>query len=237
MNRTRITTGLLGAVGLLGLATTQAAVIDFEGYAAGTIIDDELAGISVSAKTFGVNTPDVAVIFDTDNITGGDIDLAAPFTNPMDSEQAEFFPGNVLILQEVNPCDEASCETPDDNAAGGRFTFVFDLPVILSSMDFFDIETGEGGSPIEAYDMMVSASDGSSAVPIGTWAVNATGGDNTWGTVDFGEISGVRQLDIVLFGSGAIDNLEYTVIPLPAALWLFGSAIAGLAGLRRRYIK
>ena len=41
------------------------------------------------------------------------------------------------------------------------------------------------------------------------------------------------------FGPGlayvAIDNIEVSAVPLPAAAWLFGSALAGLAWLRRKH--
>jgi hypothetical protein len=32
----------------------------------------------------------------------------------------------------------------------------------------------------------------------------------------------------------ALDNLEVTAVPIPAAVWLFGSALAGLGWMRRK---
>ncbi|MDJ0928233.1 MAG: VPLPA-CTERM sorting domain-containing protein [Gammaproteobacteria bacterium] len=225
--------GAIAVAGIFGLTTAQAAVIDFEGLAAGTIVDDDIEGVTISANGWG-SSPDVAVIFDTDNPTGGDVDLGAPFMNPQDMESGEFFPGNVLIIQENGPCGADACEVPDDNAPGGKITIVFDLPVILHSLDFFDIESGESNDDgINAFDMVIMADNGG-PMPIGTWGVPATGGDNTWGSVDLDDVFGVRQLDIVLFGSGAIDNIRFTVIPVPAAAWFFGSALLGLMGFRRR---
>jgi hypothetical protein len=33
--------------------------------------------------------------------------------------------------------------------------------------------------------------------------------------------------------SGGYDNIVVSAVPIPAAAWLFGSALAGLMGLRR----
>lgn len=36
------------------------------------------------------------------------------------------------------------------------------------------------------------------------------------------------------FAGGAVDNISATAVPIPAAVWLFGSALAGLGWLRRK---
>lgn len=38
---------------------------------------------------------------------------------------------------------------------------------------------------------------------------------------------------VEFFGYVAVDNIVVTAVPVPAATWLFGSALIGLAGLRR----
>ena len=232
-NKNRIAS-IAGGIALVGMASANAVVIDFEGFDAGTIIDDDIEGITVSALSFGASSPDVAVIFDTNNPTGGDDDLGAPFINL--GTDAELSPGNVLILQENDPCDASACDEPDDNGGGGRFTFDFAVPVTLNSINFFDVEADEAGAPIEGTGMIIAAmgEDGMMGGLLGTWEVPGTGGDNTWATLDLGGVSGVTQLTITLFGSGAIDDLDVTPIPVPAAVWLFGSALAGFAGIARR---
>ena len=174
--------GACGTLCILACSAVQAEVIDFEGFSAGTIIDDDIAGVAVSAFTVGGSSPDVAVVFDTDSPTGGDTDLSAPFIQ-LGGDSAEFSPGNVLILQENDPCSATACDDPDDNAAGGTFTFEFDLPVILNSIDFFDIEANEAGSSVEGFGILISATDEDPASGLlGQWEVFSTGGNNTWGS-------------------------------------------------------
>lgn len=217
--------------------SASAAVLDFEGFDPGRIIDSEYApDVAITAINFS-SGPDVAVIFDTtdSNPAGGDFDLVAPFDSADPDLPDQYFPGNVLIIQERDDCDFGSgfCAVPDDEGSrpAGIIEFVFSQDVILDSLDFFDIEFEENNrspnSQIHLYDAL------GNEVDRGLWFVPSTGGDNTWTRLDFGGVSGVRRLIIEMGGSGAIDDLSYQVVPAPAAIWLFGSAIALLGWVRR----
>ena len=53
---------------------------------------------------------------------------------------------------------------------------------------------------------------------------------------DLGGIPGVRYVDVLLTGgtSGVdITNFGFTAVPIPAAIWLFGSGLLGLVGISR----
>jgi len=224
-----------GVVGLLLSTSASAMVIDFEGFAAGTIIDDEYAGLTISAITESGGSPDVAVIFDSNNPSGGDIDLAAPFTSSNPLFPGPFNPGNILVLQENAPCSMLSCDDPDDDAAGGKFVFEWDEAVNITSIDFFDIESEEEGGWVSTTGAVLVALDenGGNA---GFWQVPDTGGDNTWERLVIDAIN-VTRLEVVLFGSGAIDNIVLNntpVVPLPAAAWLMLSGLMGLIPIARK---
>jgi hypothetical protein len=45
-------------------------------------------------------------------------------------------------------------------------------------------------------------------------------------------VLGVKN--IVLASGTFYDNISVSAVPVPSAVWLFGSALAGLVGLRRR---
>ena len=214
----------------LASSTASAIVVGFDEFDAGTIIDDEYAagpgpgGVFISAENFN-NSLDVAVVFDTNNVTGGDVDLAAPF---LLLNEVPLSPGNVLIIQENGPCSELSCDVPDDEGGrpAGTFTLEFVAPVILESIDFFDIEEEESMGSIRLFDSQ-------GAMLPGMFAVPNTGGDNTWGRVTF-SVTGVSRVEIDMGGSGAIDNITFSVVPVPAAAWLFGSGLGLLVVVRRR---
>ncbi|MGF1537059.1 MAG: glycerophosphodiester phosphodiesterase family protein [Elainellaceae cyanobacterium] len=116
----------LGVAGLTGTESPDG--LDFEGadLVAGTVITDQLTGVTVSTSG-----PE-AMIFDTANPTGGDTDLASDVL------------GNVLILSE-----DGDASDPDDNAAGGTFEFTWDELVNIASVGLLDVE--ETGGFITAF--------------------------------------------------------------------------------------
>lgn len=227
-------TKILALAAAVALAPNAAAlVIDFEGLGAGTIVDNEYAdlGITISALNFD-NNLDLAVVFDTNNPTGGDSDLGGPFTAGPDNNLGSIAPGNVLIIQENDNCNALTCTTPDDEGSrpGGQFTFEFDQAVTLNSIDFFDVELPEAG-PGE--DNRISLFDINGGLIALNFFTPDTGGDNQWARTFFG-VEGVARIVINMGGSGAIDNIDVTVVPVPAALPLFLTALGGLGFMRKR---
>ena len=203
-------------------AANATTVIGFESYGAGTIITSQYADVTFSAVNNG-SGPDVAVIFDTRNPTGGDLDLVP----------ASYDPGNILIIHETNNCvaGDISCKEPDDEASGGIFRLNFTSVVTLESIDFFDIETDENGqTPLNAIKLF---DDADNEIMANMFYVPDTGGDFTWGQLEF-NVDGVKRVELNMAGSGAIDNVAFSRIPVPAAVWLFGSGLIGLTALARR---
>lgn len=111
-------------------------VIDFEtdgeGNAlfAGDVIDDEFFnefGLTISTADVSSRKggPNPAMIFDSNNPTGGDSDLATDGQN------------NILIISEDNDSSD-----PDDNGRGGTFVFEFDNAVDVNGLTFIDAESG-----------------------------------------------------------------------------------------------
>ncbi len=127
------------------------------------------------------NDANPVMIFDTANPTGGDGDLA---TDTL---------GNVLILSE-----DGDSSDPDDEAHGGSFVFDFADVSTVNSLTFLDIE--EAGV-ITLYD-----ADGAE---IGTVPVPVTGNNGIQEVAI--DTSGVASMVVTINGSGAIDNLSYSV--------------------------
>ena len=225
-----ITTTLAGIGMAFAMTTAQAVVVDFDEFAAGTVIDGAFEGWSVSTDGFSPMSPDVAVVFDTGAPTGEDFDLEAPFFTDNPDIPNEYNPNNVLIIQENGPCSSMMCDEPDDDRNGGTIIFEFDAPVTVNSIDVFDIEENENTGTFELFAFAFTG-DGDL---IATVSIPVTGGDNTWDRVTFDDLTNVGSLGIFLSGSGAIDRLDFTVIPVPPAMVLFGTALVLLAGVRRK---
>jgi len=218
--------------------SASAAILDFEGFDPGRIIDSEYApDVTIGAINLS-SGPDVALIFDTtdQDPAGEDFDLVGPFDTINQGLSNDFNPGNVLIIQERNDCnfDTGFCTTPDDEGSrpAGEFDFLFNTDIVLETIDFFDIELEENNRNPDSEIYLYDAQGGE--IMAGMFYVPSTGGDNRWNQLNFESVSGVRRIVIEMNGSGAIDNLAYQVVPVPAAAWLFGSALGWLGWLRYR---
>jgi PEP-CTERM motif len=70
-----------------------------------------------------------------------------------------------------------------------------------------------------------------------SWTAPATGNYNivleTWAGTPNITTSG----DIYYFTHGLFDNIRISTVPVPGAVWLFGSGLFGLVGFRRKYKK
>ncbi len=196
--------------------------------------------------------PNIAVAFDTDTPTN-DPDLGSPFysspadlaaeqNNPFVPGPNPFYPDKVLILQENGSgCGDGVCNSPDDEGSrpAGILTFKFGSVIELLSMDFFDIETAEDGATPNNRIRLYTDTDGNNEVLANTFYTPDTGGDRLWDQVVFDssvnpELASLRRIDVYMGGSGALDNLQYKVVPVPASVWLFGSALLGFIGYSRR---
>ncbi|MEX3315604.1 Hint domain-containing protein [Sulfitobacter sp. PS-8MA] len=155
--------------------------LDFNAFAAGTVIDDEYADLGVTVSASGGSGD--AMIFDSANPTGGDRDLA--------SDTLE----GVLIVSE-----DGDSSDPDDNAGGGSLFFDFDDAVRMKGVTFKDIEETSGdGTRVIFYDEAGEVIQNHYVKPTGD------GGERF---VQF-NIDGVSRFEVRLEGSGAIDNLVF----------------------------
>lgn len=160
-------------------------IVDFDTTSSG---DELLAGTSITTQydSFSgltISTPRDkfgAMIFDTNNPTGGDFDLATENQ------------GNVLIISE-----DGDASDPDDKAGGGTIRFQWSDEVLVNSISLLDIE--ETGGSISVY--------GDDGDLLRTIAIPDFG-DNSLGQLDI-NTADVAYLDVDLVGSGAITELSF----------------------------
>ena len=97
----------------------------------------------------------------------------------------------------------------------------FDIPIFEFGADFSNLQDDEYRIIINIAGETITPSIGDDGVRFLGFKSNAV-----FSTVEF---------ESVFENDGfAIDNLSYSAIPIPAGVWLFGSALAGLGVLRRR---
>lgn len=204
-----------GAVGELGLLPCP-RIIDFDntstglplGFKAGQqILNDLVAfGFTVSATNGTPGHPDKVILFDSENRSGTDDDLLTPGTGT-NNDVAR---GLVMIIAE-NDTDadmDMIVDDPDDEFGGGTMNFLFTRPTLLQSAAVLDIDQYEAGTQFRAYN--------SADALIGVFPVTPLG-ENSVSEVDFGNLFGVKRLELFLAGSGALADLKFCPIPELAA--------------------
>ncbi len=157
--------------------------------------------------------------------TGGDPDLASGVSTFGTQPQ-----GRVLIGQENN------ADEPDDQLGTYTFTFDFSPRVALTSVSMLDLDEGEFDPGATNLSFRRTFADGTIVEDFSSnLAFSIIGsGDNSLATFSFAE-SGVTSLEVAFNGiSGSISAVEYTPIPVPAALPLLGAGLAALCFVRRR---
>lgn len=218
---------VLGAFALATASLAHAApiTIDFENdalgnpLAAGTIIDDEYAafGVTIVAENHTASHPDLAVIFDSDNPTGGDNDLATPGTGANNTQALH----NLLIIAErgSDRGDGILDAAPDDEGNQPAGYLDFDLGFVATGASIVLVDIEESGGTIEFRTITEGL------VTVSIPALN----DNSVQTIAYDDaaFTGFR---VNLAGSGAIGGLE--IVPTPASLSMLG--LAGLVATRRR---
>ncbi len=198
---------------------SQAIVLDFEGFPAGTWMREQYSGLGVhiTAKNLNSGHPDKAIIFDSAHPTGGDTDLETPGYHPSNTVPY----GKILILAENDRDNNHDGLVDDPDDEGGRpagwIRFAFDARFSSGYIDMIDIEE-QGGT-------IAFKSGGDTVQTIGIPAV----GDNSvqriaWSGFEF------DSMKVNLAGSAGIGAVS--VVPEPSAL--IGLALAAGFVLRRR---
>ena len=189
---------------------------------AGQIIDDEFAafGIQVSAENYAPGHPDLAIIFDSANPTGGDDDLATP--NPAGHPSNTVPYDNILILAEndIDLDGDGLIDNPDDEAHRPAGYLHFSLGGVYEAADFVFIDTEEAGGTVEFF--LSGGSVGSVPIPA---IPNAAVVPVSFSDADF------DAFQVNLAGSGGLCQFE--LVPEPSSLLLLiGGSVLCLS--RRR---
>ncbi len=163
--------------------------IDFDGLSAGTLVDNQFDGVSIEAD--GDSTSgNAAMIFDSEDPTGGDWDLATPGYGYNNNEEL----GNILIISEDQDTND-----PDDDARGGVITFTFDEAVTVESIGLLDVDSNEWGGSV-----VTLVTEGGTQ----SFDIDALG-DNSYQRIDI-NTDNVLELRVNMISSGAVTDLVYS---------------------------
>lgn len=190
---------------------TESFLIDFETYSPGDIVSeiviaDDFENAQVQGITLAFPNSNAAMVFDSSNPTGGDVDLGTPnniYGGPgigSGGASNDTALGNVLILSE-----DLDASNPDDIfELGASFFFDFSAneAVTLNTFDILDIEESSNPTVVNLFDIQGNIIYSDQISP---------GGDNSKTTVDFQATANVAFMEIIMNSSGAIDNIALDI--------------------------
>lgn len=185
------------------------------------------------AATVTINFDDVGLSSDGDPIDNHYSALGVTFSNAEWNDRFDTRPGTTSLFQITSVADGEFPKSSNPLIA------VFDGIVDMVSISAIDV--GFNDSRIDAYDAVVGG--------------NLIGFDVYEGLTEFGNslglgdtsiltiaVAGIRRIELYQPKSDSTadgtgwDNLEYSIspVPVPAAIWLFGTALIGLVGFSKR---
>jgi len=246
MNQTRQMAFVLAMTGLLGAGIAQADYVDFSNPlwgnpagATGTSLDGATATRNLGGNIGSVTITASNTVGGTSNLYWQAFDGNPP---PLPSylysgQQSDGYDGVgvTTTTKDNNSADEVTMSSEES------VTLVFDggpkLVAGVGALDLFT-NTAEGFGP---ENMKIEFFNGVSSVFTTTLTATETLGSTRTGFVNasFAAIS-ADKIVFTMTGTtsddGVLDGapLYVQVVPIPAAAWLFGSALVGMVGMGRR---
>ncbi|MEM6564239.1 MAG: VPLPA-CTERM sorting domain-containing protein [Pseudomonadota bacterium] len=215
------------SAGLVGAASmSSAATLDFEQFDEGEVLGaGTVLGGGIVADISAIGGVAQAVVFDTaedTDSTDNDPDLETSFTNAEDEDDVRDF-GNSLIVQENDSGG------PDDNGTGGTLIFEFMKLISLSSVYLLDAEEETTATLYRDGNIVLSFT----LDETNESDTNNNPNNNEFTFLDFGDARG-DELVVTFARSGAVGELEASIVPVPAGLPLLLGGIGAFAWVKRR---
>lgn len=222
-----------------------AAILTFDDLTTGEWVTTQYSGVTITTDNFAPGHPDKGIVFDTTPPGGTpDPDLVSPFAGG--NIQNELL-NNVLIIAEndFDSTGDGFVDNPDDEARrpAGTVEFAFTHLLNRFQFDFIDVDN-EGSGNESPQDYMVSfylnnqlrdTLDFGDYAALDPTIVHDNNYANRYPEIFASDVGGEFNRVVVTYGgSGAIDNVSYSVVPEPASVMLFSGGLLGAAASRRR---
>ena len=175
----------------------------------GTILNTQIDGVTVTAEAFG-GRPNNVIIFEG-NTPGGSTDTAS---QPDPDLRADgICPGCAglyiaVIPENINDGGDEIVDIPNDSAAGGIQTWVFDKEWYVRSFDFVDYDNANENGKARAYN-----NPACTGTPVATADIKKSpnGGDGSVQTILL-NANNVRCLEFEYKDSGGVTNIKLECI-------------------------
>lgn len=219
--------------GIVGTSGGDMTAIEFAGSPPGVspaITSFSLANAALDTFLAGmdVGTAQWRILGST-NIPGASAAVASPNYGALLTSSTLPNVGTLTAFQYTNPVNQI--KSLADNLGGG--VGLDNNAAVIPVSNLLAGFTANGTLPVANVGGTQTAKTGLGAIDFYYVHRNPTIGANQFapGSV---QVSHLGFFELTWDGATASLNFNPTVIPVPAAVWLFGSALAGLAGIARR---
>ena len=127
----------------ISVHSSSAIILDFNDLQTGEVVTNqyENMGIIISANNLGWG-PDIAIVFDSNNPTGEDFDLASPWFGGNIPSQTNLEKILIIAENDADSNNDGLIDNPDDEGSrpAGSIYFDFDETMCSVGFDLIDVE-------------------------------------------------------------------------------------------------
>ncbi len=208
----------LAALVLIGISSAHAAIFNFAAVADG----DDSYGIGAPAGESGA----ASFTFLKDGISvttsGFDYLTNTAYFAYLDEDNA-----GLGVCKELNSDNECKISSDDNVTLNESLKLVFDRKVTINTTSF---RNGNHGTDFTgSFDLTIDSVSTSTNLLTHIFSTSLTGREFVFSNLNTG--AGDTNSNNEQF---YISAMNVSAVPIPAAVWLFGSALLGLAGFSRR---
>lgn len=207
-----------------------ADVIDFEsGYADGDSVGTVITATNQVSFWATIKPSTGSGVFKAEIAKVGDPRTAFRRDSPVSGDTPSGSGAGLYFLTDQNP-----------QAAVESYFLQFSSPVADIALDLYDFDKGTGNAVLTAYSNFNWTGNVGSTTPLSKLSDGSVVNlsiPNPSSPISSVSLTWVGDPGYSIDNGTGIDNISFATVPIPGAIWLLGSGLLGLVGIRSKFRK